>query len=112
MLFRSLNYFRKHSTNTTSKQWKEGYYYTEGSTICKSIISELKLSDQEVRIGLSKFVNLLMREKHLFARDKFFDLLKSIREVNPVIVEQIVSVISRQERKENVKSFFKNLMPF
>jgi len=51
-----LNYFRKHIKSASNTPSKSGAYYTEGVKVFHFAIEEFKLTPDEIRIGLVKYV--------------------------------------------------------
>lgn len=106
-----LNFFRQHSKNTTTKQLREGYYYSEGSELFSQLIKEHHLTHEQVYYGMMKFLNSFERDKYLFTREQANELSERIRGIAPVIADKVKYAIRLQKSKQWIKSILKRLSP-
>jgi glycosyltransferase involved in cell wall biosynthesis len=102
-----LNYFRRHSTNTTSKNWKEGLYYLEGSEIIKYLIGKHGFTEAVITEQVSKVLRFLEREREIYAKDLYEEIMQQLISIHPKVIQGIQSGLLRQRKKEQIKNIIR-----
>ena len=107
-----LNYFRRHSANTTSQNWKNGLYYIEGADIIKNIIKTYSLPENMIRSALTKILLLLESERNIYSRQLYQQILEQLKNISPRLVQSIYAKILWNRKKEKFKKIVRKTLQY